>query len=470
MINTRAIAVFCASLLVAQQPYAFAQQPQSPSPSGTQSQATLTPGQLDSLVAPIALYPDPILSQMLVASTYPLEIVEAGRWVKQNPNLQGKALTEAAAKQPWDASVQALVGLPQALQKLDQDVNWTSELGNAFLAQQADVMAAIQRMRHRAADAGVLQSNQQQTISTTTENDQSFIEIQPASPQVVYVPTYNPETVWGPPPDYYPYPALYYPPVSTGAAIAAGAISFGTGIALGAIWGGGGGWNNWGWNAGWGHNNVVINNNFINSNRLNRVNVANGNNWVHNPAHRDGVPYNNRAVANRYQGGGNLPSGRPTAGQVQQGLSQAGRGGAGGFGQGNIGRGGGQVPGQGGLAGRGGAAALPGQGANRMAPGNIGQGLANRGGMPGNIGQGVANRMAPGAMAGEANRIGNRTMPGPSPAAGAFGGMRQGGNQVRMDSNRGFSSRGYGGGGFGGGGGGGFRGGGGARGGGGRRR
>jgi Protein of unknown function (DUF3300) len=467
MINTRAIAVFCASLLVAQQPYAFAQQPQSPTPTGTQSQATLTPGQLDSLVAPIALYPDPILSQMLVASTYPLEIVEAGRWVKQNPSLQGKALTEAAAKQPWDASVQALVGLPQALTKLDQDVGWTSDLGNAFLAQQADVMDAIQRMRHRAADAGALQSTPQQTVSTTTANDQSVIEIQPASPQVVYVPTYNPEAVWGPPPDYYPYPALYYPPVSTGAAIAAGAISFGAGIAIGAIWAGGGGWNNWGWNAGWGHNNVVINNNFINNNRFNRVNVANGNNWVHNPAHRDGVPYNNRAVANRYQGGGNLPSGRPTAGQVQQGLSQAGRGAAGFAGQGNVGRGAGQAPGQ---------------GANRMAPGNVGPGAGNRGGVPGNIapgagnrggvpaniGQGGANRMAPGAMGGDANRIGNRTMPSASSAAGAFGGMRQGGNQVRMDSNRGAASRGFGGGGFGGGG---FRGGGGGfRGGGGRRR
>lgn len=183
------------------------------------------------------------------------------------------------------------------------------------------------------------------------------------------------------------------------------------------------------------------------------MNVANGNNWVHNPAHRDGVPYNNRAVANRFQGGSNLPSGRPTAGQVQQGLGQAGRGGPGGFaGQGNIGRGGGQVPGQGGLAGRGGAGALPGQGANRMAPGNIAPGAGNRGGVPANLGQGGANRMAPGAMGGNANRIGNRQMPTPSPAAGAFGGMNQGGNRVRMDSNRGASSRGFGGGGFGGGG------------------
>jgi hypothetical protein len=469
MINTRGIAVFCAVLLVTQQPYTFAQQSQSAGSSGAQSQATLTAGQLDSLVAPIALYPDAILSQVLVASTYPLEIVEAGRWYSQHASLKGKELSDAVAKQPWDASVQALVALPQVLKLLDQDVGWTGDLGNAFLAQQQGVMDAVQRLRKKAQDAGALQSTPQQTVSTVPENNQPYIEIQPTSTQVVYVPQYNPVAVWGPPPEYYPYPPIYYPPYSPGAVVAASAISFGVGMAIGAFWGGGGGWNNWGWNAGWGRNNVVINNNFINNNHFNRVNVANGNNWVHNPAHRGGVPYNNRNVANRFQGAGagNRPMTRPTVGQTQQRLNQSGlgRGGAGQWGQGNMGQGGGgqkfgrggQGAGQGSLAGRG--AGTPGNGLGRgaIAPS-----------------QGAASRIAPGNMGqGSANRMGNRTVPSPSPAnRGAFGGMNQGGSRAQMNSNRGFSSRGFGGGGGFHGGGGGFSrgGGGGFRGGGGRRR
>ena len=160
MITTRAVAVLCAALLAAQTPYnIFAQQPQPAADAPDQSQKTLSQGQLESLVAPIALYPDPILSQALVASTYPLEIVEAGRWLSQNSNLTGKALADAAAKQPWDASVQALVVLPDVLKRLDQNVTWTSDLGNAFLAQQQDVMDAIQRLRQRASEAGALKSN-----------------------------------------------------------------------------------------------------------------------------------------------------------------------------------------------------------------------------------------------------------------------------------------------------------------------
>ena len=160
MITTRAVAVLCAALLAAENPYAFAQQPQPAAGAPDQSQKTLSQGQLESLVAPIALYPDPILSQALVASTYPLEIVEAGRWLSQNSNLTGKALADAAAKQPWDASVQALVVLPDVLKRLDQNVTWTSDLGNAFLAQQQDVMDAIQRLRQRASEAGALKSNE----------------------------------------------------------------------------------------------------------------------------------------------------------------------------------------------------------------------------------------------------------------------------------------------------------------------
>src|SRR5215470_5212444 len=143
MTLNQAMAIFCAALLIAQ-PAAFAQQPGAPGAS----QASPGPSaqQLESLVAPIALYPDPILSQVLVASTYPLEIVEAGRWLSQNSSLKDKALADAVAKQPWDASVQGLVMLPDVLKRLDQNINWTTNLGNAMLAQQDGVMQAIQRM------------------------------------------------------------------------------------------------------------------------------------------------------------------------------------------------------------------------------------------------------------------------------------------------------------------------------------
>jgi hypothetical protein len=412
MANTRAVAVLCAVLLVT--PYCFAQQPQA---TQQPSSGVLSPDQLDSLVAPLALYPDPILSQVLVASTYPLEIVQAERWLQQHSSLSGKALADAAATQPWDASVQALVMLPDVLKRLSQNINWTSELGNAFLAQQEGVMQAIQRMRLRAEQTGQLKSTPQQTVTTTTTNGQNYIVIEPASPEVVYVPQYNPEAVWGVP--AYPYPSMYYPP-------GLGLVTWGAGFALGAIWGGG--WNNWGWNAGWGSNNIFVNNNFINRNHFNRANVGNGNRWVHNPGHRAGVRYNNPHVAQRFQGGrGNIAQ-RPTTGQIQQRLAQGGRG--------NVGHGMGS--------------------ASRLGPGNAGQGIGNRGlgnragaGIPS---RGGANRIAPGGQF-----AGNR---------GAFGGMNRGGFAQRG----GFQGSGFrgGGGGFGGGGGG-FRGGGGGfRGGGGR--
>ena len=444
MITTRAVAVLCAALLAAETPYnIFAQQPQPAANAPDQSQKTLSQGQLESLVAPIALYPDPILSQALVASTYPLEIVEAGRWLSQNSNLTGKALADAAAKQPWDASVQALVVLPDVLKRLDQNVTWTSDLGNAFLAQQQDVMDAIQRLRQRASEAGALKSNSQQTVSTVTENNQPYIVVQPANPEVVYVPQYNPEAVWGPPPAYYPFPPIYYPPVAS-------AISFGVGMAVGAIWSGG--WGGWGWGVGWGRgNNVVINNNFIRRNNFNRVNVGNGNNWVHNPAHRAGVPYSNRNVANRFQGAGTRPATRPSVGQTQQKLN-------------NLGQQGLARPGQPGQARPGGRGGMPSQGtASRIGQGNAGRGAAGVG-QPGQARPAV--RPGGGVPAqGGANRIGNRSLPaGGGGNRGAFGGMGQGGGRVQMNSNRGFASRGGGARG-----GGGFRGGGGARGGG-RRR
>src|SRR5215469_2131392 len=175
MTKIRVLAILCTVLLIAPTPYSFAQQ-QQPIKQHT-SAGVLSPDQLDSLVAPLALYPDPILGQVLVESTYPLEIVKAERWREQHSALSGKALADAAATQPWDASIQALVMLPDVLKRLSRDINWTSELGNAVLAQQEGVMQAIQRMRLRAQQKGALKSTPEQTVSTSTTNGQNYIVI-----------------------------------------------------------------------------------------------------------------------------------------------------------------------------------------------------------------------------------------------------------------------------------------------------
>src|ERR1700674_5706280 len=153
---------------------------------------TLTPDQLNNLVAPIALYPDPLLSQVLVASTYPLEVVQAFQWLQRNPGLTGPDLTAAAADQNWDPSIQALVVFPDVLKRLNDDVSWTTNLGNAFLAQQQDVMDAVQRMRQEAQQAGKLASTPQQNVVSENEGGQPYIDIEPAYPDVIYVPVYDP--------------------------------------------------------------------------------------------------------------------------------------------------------------------------------------------------------------------------------------------------------------------------------------
>ena len=170
----------------------------------------LAPDQLDGLVAPIALYPDPLLSQILVASTYPLELVQAWQWLQRNPGLTGAALTQAAQQQNWDPSIQALVVFPDLVKRLNQDITWTTNLGNAFLAQQPDVMDAVQRMRLKAEQAGKLSSTSQQTVTTTNDSGRPIIDIEPANPQMMYLPNYDPGSIWGPP-LYYPYARLVLP-------------------------------------------------------------------------------------------------------------------------------------------------------------------------------------------------------------------------------------------------------------------
>jgi hypothetical protein len=229
------------------QPVAPAEQQQVP-------HSALSAQQLDNLVAPLALYPDPLLSQVLVAATYPLEVVEANQWLQQNRSLTGTALIDAAKQQNWDPSVQALVAFPDVLTRLNQDVQWTTDLGNAFLGQQTDVMAAIQRLRARAKANGKLQTTPQETVTTETQNGQSAISIQPADPQVIYVPTYDPTYVWGAPAWGY-YPPLFYPSYGFG---------FGFGIPFGGLFVGWPGWGGWGWGFHWFGGGLFVNGGFFN--------------------------------------------------------------------------------------------------------------------------------------------------------------------------------------------------------------
>ena len=233
--------------------------------------------ELDALVAPIALYPDNLLAQVLIASTYPLEVAMAAQWLMQNPNLQGQQLDMALDTQTWDASVKALVEVPTALNPMFQRLDWTQKLGDAFLGQQKDVMDAVQRLRQRAQGAGKLMSTEQQKVLTENQT----IVIEQANPQTMYVPYYDPYYMYGGwpyagyPPDYWPTPPGYY--------LGAG-LAFGLGVAIV-----GGAWNNWcDWNGG--NINVDVNrNNFTNINRNNINNVrdrANSQTWQHNADHR----------------------------------------------------------------------------------------------------------------------------------------------------------------------------------------
>jgi Protein of unknown function (DUF3300) len=415
------LVTLCAVLISGGDPLALAsaQQPAAPASAAAQ-QYRYTPDQLDSLVAPIALYPDPLLAQTLAASTYPLEIIQLHQWLAKNPDMKEKKLAEKVAKQPWDPSVQAMAALPDVVKRLADDIQWTTELGNAFLAQEADVMQAVQRMRVKAQSTGNLQSTPQQVVKTEVIENRNVVVIEQANPEVVYVPSYNPVVVYGPP--VYPYPPIYYP--SYGAYAAGAAISFGAGVAMGAAWGGG-----WGWNAGWGHNdiNVNYNNNFNRNANINR-NAAVGNRWQHQPAHRGGTPYQDRATANRYGG--------TARGDAMANRQAAAR----------------QAVGTSGVAGQAGAAA-------RDRASQAGAAARDRAGS-------YSSSRAAGVGG---DRIGQRDVPRASGRDSAFGGSdRFSGASARSHSSRGSSS--FGGGGFSRGGGGGFRGGGGGfRGGGGSR-
>jgi hypothetical protein len=210
--------------------------------------------ELESLVAPIALYPDALVAQILTGATFPDQIAIADYWLQENKSLTGSALMQAVDKQSWDPSVKALTQFPSVLDNMAKNLTWTSSLGEAFHGQQAEVMTAIQTLRTKAKSAGNLKTSSQVTV---VQQSPQVIVIQPTNPQVVYVPVYNPAVVYG-----YPYvvPAYTYVPPPTGAVVAAGIIGFGAGIAVGAMMSGGGGCCSWGyssWNCGW-HGTAVV--------------------------------------------------------------------------------------------------------------------------------------------------------------------------------------------------------------------
>lgn len=404
------IAFVCA--LTAVVPPVQAQTDARPAPAqGSTQPASFKKEEIEQLVAPIALYPDALVAQILMASTYPLEVVSAARWSKANPNVKEKALEDAMQKQTWDPSVKSLAAFPSVLAMLNDKLDMTQKLGDAFLGQQKEVMAAIQRLRAQAQKAGNLKSGKEQTVTTEQEGGTTIIKIEPANPQVVYVPTYNPAVVYGP----WPYPAYppyyYYPP-----GYSAGSVffAFTIGVAVGnAMWGG----------CHWGGSNVYINHNTYNN--FNKTDIKTGD-WQHKPEHRKGAQYRDQASQQKY-GGGQREGGdsrEQFRGRAEQGRQDIARGDADSFKR------------DGGAGDRAGGT------------GDRGAGVGDRSAGAGDRGAGVGDRSA-----GAADRGGSRQ-------AGGFDGIGSGG-QTRAASSRGATSRASAGGGA--------RAGGGGRGGGGRR-
>lgn len=282
--------------------------PAAPAPAATTPAAmTAAPAQrvfaqeeLDQMVAPIALYPDSLLTQVLMAATYPGNVADAVAWSKAHPDAKGDAAVKLVADQPWDPSVQSLVAFPPVMSTLSQDPGWVQRLGDAFLAQPGDVMDAVQRLRRAAQAAGNLQSSEQQKVTVVAAPSApapvvvegrapppppptQIIQIEPANPEVVYVPSYNPTTVYGSWP-YPSYPPAYYPPAPAwypGSVLAAG-LAFGTGVAVAdALWG------DWDWHGG----DVDIDVNRYNNINVNRQIDASRSTWRHDANFRGDVPY-----------------------------------------------------------------------------------------------------------------------------------------------------------------------------------
>jgi hypothetical protein len=296
------------------------------------------PEEIDQLMAPIALYPDSLLAQVLVASTYPLEIVQAARFVQQNKELKGEKLKAVAKDKEWDPSVKAMLEFPEVLTTMNEKLEWTQKLGDAFLAQQKDVMDSAQRLRKKAQESGNLKTTKEQVVKV--EKDPQVIVIESASPEVVYVPTYSATVVYGawPYPAYPPYPVYPYP---YGAGLA-----FATGVAIGAAAGYGG------WGCGWGNNEVDVNvskqNNFTKNNynrpeqHQQRGDKSGKGQWQHNPQHRGNAQYKDQKTAQKYGQQRSGSGGRATTSDARGYGSGGGQRGGGGPQISDLSRGGGK--------------------------------------------------------------------------------------------------------------------------------
>ena len=267
-------------LLLAAPPHLMAQG------DGGDTDDSLTQEQMSQLVAPIALYPDSLLSQILMASTYPLEVVEGDRFMKANAELKGDALDAALKEKSWDVSVKSLCHFPDVLGSMSEKLDQTTQLGNAFLGQQEEVMETVQELRAKAHAQGNLETTKEQTVVV----EDKVIVIESPDPQIIYVPTYNPTVVYGTwlYPAYPPY-AWYYPP-------GRGLLTFGVGIAVGI------GISSWS-RCNWRNNSVNVNINRtanFNRNVKGHGGKGGGGTWKHNPQHRKGVSYRNQNLNKQY--------------------------------------------------------------------------------------------------------------------------------------------------------------------------
>jgi Protein of unknown function (DUF3300) len=373
---------------------------------------------LEQLVAPIALYPDALVAQILAGATYPTQIVEADRWLKGNSNLTGEQLGTAVDAQPWDESVKALTQFPSVLDNMSTNLSWTSALGDAYFNEQEAVTAAVQKLRMQAKDAGNLKTTKEQTVTTQAQT----IVIQPANPQVVYVPVYNPTVVYG-------YPVATYPGYSSADLATAAIISFGVGMAVGAaVWGGnrccGWGWNSWGYN--WHGGNVVYQRNVY----VSRSNVyVNRNSYYRHPNNYPRpTPYGGNTKINR---SGNTINGGNT---INRGGNTINRGGGNTI---NVNPGGNRPATPSTLPARNPGSSPGNAGGNRPAtPSTLPAG--NRGNIQGNQGQGQNRGRADASRGfGQSRDSGTRS--------NAFSGYTAGGNAAAQQS-RGSSSLGGGGG------------------------
>jgi len=317
-------------LLLTTAPGAFADQADQATEAPPVVNAQQSPAQLQQLVAPIALYPDALVAQVLAAATYPDQIVEADRWLQQHSDLKGEQLGQEVDKQPWDPSVKALTEFPSVLANMDKNLSWTSSLGDAYVNQEQEVMNAVQVMRDRAQKSGNLKSTSQENV---TQQGQTIV-IEPADPQVVYVPEYDPWLVYGDPigawPDWYWYPGLYL----TGPGIA-----FGFGFGIGFFGGFGWGWHNWGYD--WHHHGIIYNHNtYVSHSRI----FANHNTFNHARGNfNHGGGFQGRGPAGNPAFHGSAPQhgfAAPQHGSVTPHVQPGGHSGAfGGFNHGGVARG-----------------------------------------------------------------------------------------------------------------------------------